>query len=207
MDSNLAAGMLFNLENQIQGTANAVLHAKTSENLENIKANLKFEINDGFLPKLGNTEFMVTKFNMNRKIKVSSLTNADLTREESMSSDIKGSCVLNNHKLENIVITTEQKSFASLIKGKYNIDKQNAVFNIYGKYDKQAPKGVRILFIPLNWIISFVLKDNEPMTIYQKELDKIPPIECENWQEKYFKIDVNGNLNTEQIDVKVKGLK
>lgn len=44
------------------------------------------------------------------------------------------------------------------------------------------------------------------MTIYQKELDKIPPIECENWQEKYFKIDVNGNLNTEQIDVKIKGL-
>lgn len=56
------------------------------------------------------------------------------------------------------------------------------------------------------WIISFVLKDNEPMTIYQKELDKIPPIECKNGQEKYFKIDVNGNLNTEQIDVKIKGL-
>ncbi len=45
--------------------------------------------------------------------------------------------------------------------------------------------------------------------MYQEELNKIPAIECEekSENEKYFKINVQGNLNTEQIKVDIKGIR
>ena len=206
IDSNIAAEMLFELKDQIQGIANATLQARTYNNLEDIKAAVFFEINDGFLPKLGNTEFMVSKFRMNKKIKISSLTNVDLTKAEALSSDIKGSFDFNNYKLENIVITSQHKSVASLINGSYDIKLQDAEVNVYGKYDKLAPRGVKILFIPLNWLIHFALRNDEPQKLYKSELDQIPEIEGQKKNEKYFKIKVKGNLNTEQINVDIKGL-
>ncbi len=183
-------------------------NAETFNNLERLKAKGQFEINDGFLPKLGNTEFMVKKFNMSKKVKISSLTNADLTSADTFRSDINGSLILDNYKLEDIEMTTRHKSFATLLQGSYNIRGQEADINIYGKYDRQAPKGVKILFLPLNWIINFALRNDESKAFYQKELNKIPSIECldKDKNERYFKINLKGNLNTEQIKVDIKAL-
>ncbi len=168
INSNLAARTLFGLENQVEGIACAKIHAETFNNLERLKAKGQFEINDGFLPKLGNTEFMVKKFNMSKKVKISSLTNADLTSADTFRSDINGSLILDNYKLEDIEMTTRHKSFATLLQGSYNIRGQEADINIYGKYDRQAPKGVKILFLPLNWIINFALRNDEAKAFYQK---------------------------------------
>ena len=205
IDSNMASEMLFNLKNQVQGIANASLRAKTFNNLEDIKAKLLFEIEDGFLPKLANKEFI---FKNNKKIKISSLTNADLTKAQALSSDIKGSFDFNNYKLENIIITSRQKSLAMLINGLYDIKQQNADINIYGKYDKQAPKGVKILFVPLDWIINFALRNDEAQSKYSDKLKDIPEIEYKKGikNQRYFKVDIKGNLNTDNVKVNIVGI-
>lgn len=96
----------------------------------------------------------------------------------------------------------------SLTQDSYDIRGQEAYVNIYGKYDRQVPEGVKILFLPLNWIINFALRNDEAKAFYQKKLNKIPSIECldKDKNERYFKVNVKGNLNTEQIKVDIKAL-
>jgi len=208
IDSNIAAEKLFKLTNQIQGIAKAKLHVHTYNNLQDICAKVDFEMDDGFLPQFGSTEFMLGKANKKRKVNVYDLTNIDFTSAETLNSDIKGSFELHNYDLENINITSRQKFMALYIKGKYNIQKQDAEMNIYGKYDKDAPKGIKILFVPLNWILKLVLRPEDSMEIYKNELAKIPPIHSKKCRFQYFRVKVKGNLNnTDDMQIILKRIK
>ena len=208
INSNIAAEKLFNLTNQIQGIARAKLHVKTLNNLQEIFADVDFAMEDGFLPQLGSMEFMLGKANKKRRVSMYDLTNLDFTNVEKLNSDIKGSFRLHNYDLENINITSHQKFMSLYINGNYNMLLQDAEMNIYGKYDQEAPKGIRILFVPLNWILKLVLRPEESMEIYQKELAKIPPIETKQGSCRYFRVKIKGNLNnTDDIQVILKRIK
>lgn len=202
IDSNIAAEKLFNLKNQIQGIAQAKLHLQTQDNLQEVLAHIDFEMEEGFLPQLGSTEFMLGKANKKRKISMYDLTNIDFTRKDALNSDIRGSFDLNNQYLENINITSQQKFMSLYINGQYNIIQQDAEMNIFGKYDKEAPKGIRVLFLPLSWVLKFVLRPEESMEIYKNELAKIPPIETKKCKFQYFRVNLKGNLNNPE-DIKI----
>ena len=61
---------------------------------------------------------------------------------------------------------------------------------------------------PLNWILKLVLRPEESMEIYQKELAKIPPIETKQGSCRYFRVKIKGNLNnTDDIQVILKRIK
>lgn len=208
IDSNIAAEELFNLTNQIQGTARAKLHVHTYNNLQDICAFVNFEMDDGFLPQLGSTEFMLGKTNKKRKVNMYNLTNIDFSSAESLNSDIKGSFELHNYDLENIVITSKQKFMGLYINGKYNIHSQEADLKVFGKYDKDAPKGIKILFVPLNWVLKLVLRPENSIDIYKEQLAKIPPIEAKKCRFQYFRVSVKGNLNdTDNMKIILKRIK
>ena len=206
IDSNYVADIMFNLKNQIEGIANAKLHVDTKNKLNDVKAQAEFSILNGYLPQLGNQEVMFKNFKKGKSFKISELTNINFSAKESLSADIKGQFKLNNEMLEDINITTHQNRFASYINGRYNIVQQDADLNIYGKYD--TPKGYKILFMPLDWILEFVFRKEEQLSLYQNEIKKIPDIISKKRNnEKFFRVKINGNLNTKQIDVDIKGLK
>ena len=114
IDSNTATEMLFNLPEQVNGTANAILHLNTAKNLQEIKACACFQIKEGFLPHLGSTEFMLKN---SKKIKIADLTNADLTSKKALQSNIKGSFYVDNSKLKDINLTSQQKFLSLFIEG------------------------------------------------------------------------------------------
>ena len=94
-----------------------------------------------------------------------------------------------------------------MVEGDYDIKEQYADLNLYGKYDKEASKGVKIVSIPLNWILNFLFRNNEMKSAYQEKINKIPSIDNSKKEyEKYFKVNIQGNLNTDQIKVDIKGI-
>lgn len=204
IDSNTVADILFNLPNEVEGTANATLHIDTRRKLDDIKAKGNFSIDNGFLPKLGSTEFMIKN---NKKIKVADLVNIDFSRKKAFESDIKGSFVMDNSLLRDIKLTSRQKYLSMLITGEYEIKRQHAKMHLFGKYNEEAPKGVKILFVPLNFILKVVFRPENSMDIYRNELRQIPAIEAEQENEKYFRVKLNGNLNKDKVDVEIKGIK
>ena len=203
IDSNTAADILFNLPREVEGTANATLHIDTKRKLDDIKAKGKFSIDNGFLPKLGSTEFMIKN---NKKIKVADLVNIDFSKKKALESDIKGSFVMDNTLLKDIKLTSRQKYLSMLITGEYEMKRQHAMMHLFGKYNKEAPKGVKIFFVPLNFILKVVFRPENSMNIYRNELKQIPPIETEKANEKYFRVKLEGNLNKENVDVEIKGI-
>lgn len=207
VNSNEAAILLFDLPNQINGLAQATLHVQTFNKFQDLYAKGNFKVDDGFLPSLGDTEFMLGRKGKKHKLRVSNLTNIDFSHKDALSSDLKGSFELYNYNLKNINITSQQSFMSLFINGDYNILTSDAVINIYGKYDMDAPKGIKVLFVPLNWILKLVLRPEDSREIYKTCLEKIPPVsgKPERWQ--YFRVNANGNLKTNDVNVVLKRIK
>ena len=210
IDSNIVADTAFGLSNQISGLASANLHAKTTNKLENISGNASFSIKQGYLPKLGSTEFIISKskkFKKPLRIKLSDIINVNISKAEALASDINGSFSLSDFDMQDINLTSQQKYLSLYIEGDYNVEKQDANLQLFGKYNKIAPKGVKVLFIPLDWILKFAFRPEESKAFYQQKLDKIPSINANKDEEQNFRVKFDGNINTNNINVELKAIK
>ena len=210
IDSNIVADTAFGLSNQISGLASANLHAKTTNKLENIAGNASFSIKQGYLPKLGSTEFIISKskkFKKPLRIKLSDIINVNISKAEALASDINGSFSLSDFDMQDINLTSQQKYLSLYIEGDYNVEKQDANLQLFGKYNKIAPKGVKVLFIPLDWILKFAFRPEESKAFYQQKLDKIPSINANKDEEQNFRVKFDGNINTNNINVELKAIK
>lgn len=203
IDSNSVADVLFNLKGQIQGVANATLKVKTKNKLQHISAHGEFKLDNGFLPKLGSTEFMIMN---NKKVKVSDLVNIDFSKKKALESDIKGSFDLNDSLLKNIKITSQQSFLSLFINGQYDIDKQFADVSLFGKYNKEAPKGVKILFVPLEIILKVIFRPENSYEKYKKEIAQIPMLKTCEANQKLFRVKLKGDLSKDKVDVQIKGI-
>ena len=210
IDSNIVADSIFNLPGQIHGIAGAKIHAQTKNKLDEIKAHAQFSIKDGYLLKLGSTEFIIKKSKKIKKpikIRLQDIINVDISKTKALSSDIEGNFDINNYKLENVCITSKQKYMSMLIEGEYNIEDEYADLNLWGKYNKNAQKGVRILFIPLSWIVNIIFRPEQTKHLYLDKLDKIPEIQAREEEEKYFRVKLNGDLNKNNVNVELRTIK
>ena len=209
IDSNEVATMVFNLPGQIEGIASAKLHAKIKSNFDEIKANASFAIKNGFLPKIGSTEFIIKRANKSKKplkVRLSDIINIDLSKSTALKSDLCGTLNIHNSELKDVEIYTKQKYLSLFIEGNYNIEKENARIKMWGKYNKNAQKRIKILFIPLSVIMKIIFKPEPTMHIYKKQLNKIPCIQATENETEFFRVKILGNLNNNDLKVDLKSI-
>ncbi len=209
IDSNIVSDVIFNLPNQIQGIADASLNAKFKNGFDDIKAKASFSIRNGYLPQLGSTEFMIKKSRMIKKtikFKVSDVVNIDIKNMKALSSNLKGKFDIDNYELKNVKITSSQKYLSMLIEGSYNIKQENGELNLWGKYNKEEVRRVKILFVPLGWILKFTFKPENTYEIYKQKLKEVPKIEAAKDEENAFRVKVKGDLNKRDIFVELKSI-
>lgn len=209
IDSNCVATMVFKLPDQIKGTAGAKLQAKINTENQDIKAKASFSIKEGYLPKIGSTEFIIKLSNKNKslKIKLSDIINIDISRAKAFASDIQGSFDMDNWTLKNIELFSKQKYLSLFIEGNYNIEDEDSDLRMWGKYNKTARNKVKILFIPLSVIMKIVFKEEKTMHMYQNKIKKIPYIDAQNNEIEFFRVEIRGNLNNNNVKVELKSLK
>ncbi len=211
IDSGVVADVIFELPGQIEGIANASLTANTRNGFDDVKASVDFSVENGFLPKLGSTEFMIKKSKLVKrpfKVKVSDIVNIDVKNMKALSSNLKGHFSLDNQKIENAKISSSQKYFALLIEGNYDIDNEQANLNIFGKYNQDKISRVKILFVPLSFILKVILRTENPTNEYQTKLSEVPPVEInENEKESAFRVKIDGNINNNDVKVEMKRIK
>ncbi len=192
IDSSIIADKFFNLKNQIRGYANAELHSKTGKNWENWDAYAKFDIQDGALPGLEDMKFSVDK-NSNKKVKVSDYVKFNTKRRGSAKSHITGFFRCDDIFIRDIDIRTQHEFASTYIKGFYNYIIEQGNLDIYGKYDNSAIKRIKVVHIPLNWLINALIPTERKRSEIQADLDKIPPIGVDDNQAKYFRINLKAN--------------
>ena len=196
INSNKVAEMTLNLKGQIEGIANAKVNIDAKDMFKFLNAHCIFDIKEGFLPKLGDTEFMIK----NSKYKLSQITNIDLTQKDLMKDDIKGSFDVNNTEIKNINITTWHELSAMYLEGNYEMEKQCADLQLFWKYSKDAPKGVRIFGIPLSLILKVVFRPENSKEEYKSKLSKIPDTNSDEKNTNYYRIQFKGDINNNNND-------
>lgn len=204
IDSNIVADTVFNLKNQISGVASASLHATTFNKLNDISANASFSIDDGYLPKLGESE--ITLFN-EFKLKISDIVKINKENAKAFASDIKGEFYIRNYDMKNINLTSKQKYLSLFVEGDYNINNQYADLSLFGKYNSEMQKKVKIFFIPLSWLTKLFLREENSKEIYKEKLDKVPEISSDLLSEQAFRIKLDGNINNDDFDIQLKRIK
>ncbi len=80
INSNKAAEITLNLQNQIEGIANAKVDLDAKDMFRFFDTHCNFEVKEGFLPKLGDKEFTIK----NSKYKLSEILNIDLSQKDLM---------------------------------------------------------------------------------------------------------------------------
>ncbi len=209
IDSNTVADVMFDLPNQIEGKANATLHAETTNSFDKVKAYATFSLVEGYLPKIGSTEFILKKsknFRRPLKFKLSDIINIDIKNMKALSSNLNGSFCFDNDSIYNAKITSSQKYLSLLVEGDYNFDSQQADLSLFGKYNNQEMGKVKILFVPLSWIFKFVFKPENTIDLYKNKLKEVPPIVAEPQEQSAFRVKINGNLNKNDVKVELKSI-
>ncbi len=209
IDSNIVADVVFDLPHQIEGIANATLLAETKNGIDDIKAYANFSINKGYLPIIGNINFLAKKsiFNHSLAFKLSDMLHIDVKNLKDLSSNIQGSFYLDNSNIKEAKITSSQKYLAMLIEGDYNLDTQKCDIQLLGKYNNKQINRVKVFFIPLSWIVRFVFKPENSLFSYSNKLKEVPSISALNEETTAFKIKMNGNLNKKDLNIEMKRLK
>ena len=217
IDSNEVATKIFNLPNQFEGNGYASLHLKTKNKLNDIHAHATFAITDGFLPKLGSQEFI---FNRPTKLKkvlfwvhkpisftLSKITNIDFSKPNVFYSNLRGTFIINNSDVEHVKIFSQSDYLSMFIEGKYNIDSQIGDLCIWGKHNKIAEKKIKIFRIPLSMLYRLIFRSEHTKDIYQDKIKMIPEIKAKPSEMSIFKVNIDGDLNSNNLNVKMKNLK
>ena len=203
IDSNKVAEMSLNLKDQVEGIAKAKVNLNAKDMFKFLDAHCDFEIKEGFLPKLGDKEFMIE----NSKYKLADIVNIDLTQKDVMQDDIKGTFDVHNTELKNVNITTWHELSAIFIEGSYEMEKQYADFQIFWHYSKDAPKGVRIFGIPFSLILKVVFRPEHSKKLYESKLQQIPEIKDNDKNSNYYRIRVNGDINNNKVNLELKEIR
>ena len=202
INSDVVADTVFNLKGQIKGIANASLHAQTRNKLEYIKAEGAFWVEQGYLPKLGSTSFMLK----DRKFQLSDIVNIDIKNMKALSSNISGKFVVDNEMFKDVQIKSQQKYLSLFVEGDYNMSSQYADVNLFGKYNNSQISRVKILFVPLSWLVKIIFRPEKSMVKYKEKLNKVPKIEADSKEQKAFRVKVQGDLNNNDVKVELKSI-
>ena len=200
INSNKAANMMLNLQDQIEGTANAKVNLFARDMFEYLDAHCWFEVKEGFLPKLGDAEFTVN----NSKYKLSKIINYDLTQKDEMKFDIKGVFDVHDTEIKNVDITSYSYDSAMYLEGNYEMEKQYADLQLFWKYSKESPKGIRIFHIPLSFILKVVFRPEHSMSTYEKQFAKVPAIDADKRNTNHYRVHLKGDINNNKVDLILK---
>ncbi len=203
INSNRVAEMTLNLKDQIEGIAQAKVELDAKDMFRFLDAHCMFEVKEGFLPKLGDKEFMIK----DSKYKISQITNFDLTQKDMMKDDIKGSFDVHNTEIRNINLTTWHELSAVFLEGSYEMEKQYADLQLFWHYSKDAPKGIRIFGIPLRLILKVVFRPEHSKELYQSKLSQIPKIKADDKNSTYYRLQLKGDINNNKTTLTLKEIR
>ena len=212
IDANSFAQIFLNLKNQIYGNLDGVVDFSTTgvtpnQRLENLNAQITFDIRDGKMPKLGSLEYLLRAANLVKSgitgFTINNMINLLVPVKTGNFMIINGDIDIENGIAKNIEIMSKGKNLSLYITGTADIIKQNAQMVVLGKLTKKlstilGPIGNTSLNTLFNFIPGVSIDEQGGDII--KELSKIPVLELsDNNEYRFFKATIDGDLNSEEF--------
>ncbi len=208
-EANLLSDEFLKLPNQIYGKmdGSAKLSAKnlnTPEGIKNVKSVVDFSINNGKMPKLGSLEYLLRAGNLIKSgilgLSLNNLIQVLTPYKTGEFEKISGKLEISEGEVKNLEIFSQGKNLSLYLVGSYNILENFSDIKIYGKLSQSISNTLGALGnASLKQFIDTITpkkKDNKNEELVKK-LNKIPPIEIENPEPRYFRVNVSGDINKE----------
>ncbi len=209
-NSNTLTKEFLNLSDQIFGKINGSIilsgkHLNTPEAIKNINSKVEFSVNNGKMPKLGSLEYLLRAGNLIKNgilgLSLNNLIQVLTPYKTGEFEKITGTLSIDNGEIENLEIMSQGKNLSMYLAGNYSILENYADIKIYGKLSQNISNALGALGnASLSQFINSITsrKNKSEMNAELKEnINKIPAIEIENPEPRYFKVKVLGDINKE----------
>ena len=156
------------------------------------------------MPKLGSLEYLLRAGNLFKNgilgLSLNNIIEVLTPYKTGEFEKISGNLTVNNAEIEKLNILSQGKNLSLYLDGYYSILDNFADIKIYGKLSQNISNALGALGnASINQVISAISnskKDKNKADIeLQENLDKIPSIETQNPEPRYFKAKVLGDIN------------
>ncbi len=198
VNSDVMASAVLGLPREISGKARGLIEIYTDETLK-LNGDIKFEIKDGTIEKVGYVEYLLKAASLFRNplAMISPTTIGDLVtipngEFESISGELK---IVNNVVLP-LQIRSSANTLATYIVGKYNLENNDATLRIYTKFsDKDTGFAGFLRNISLNSIANRISTSGRTdANYYASELVQIPKLKTGEDNAQIFLTKVDGDV-------------
>ena len=208
--ANTLTKEFLNLSDQIFGKINGSIslsgkNLNTPEAIKNINSKVEFSINNGKMPKLGSLEYLLRAGNLIKNgimgLSLNNLIQVLTPYKTGEFEKIAGSLYIDKGEIENLEIMSQGKNLSLYLNGSYSILENYADIKIYGKLSQNISNALGAIGnASLNQFINTITSRKNKTGLSeqtQENINKIPSIEIENPEPRYFKVKVMGDINKE----------
>ena len=208
-EANTLSGQFLNLQNQIfgriKGTAKVSAKAiDAPDNIKDLKSEIDFAIENGKMPKLGSLEHLLRAGNLIKNglfgLSLNNIIQVLTPYKTGEFEKISGNLQIKDAKVQNLEIYSKGKNLSLFLEGEYDILENFANIRIYGKLSQSISSALgKVGNASLNQFFNAIsdIAKSEKKKHDEQQLLKIPSIENEEQQPRYFKVKVLGDINKE----------
>ncbi len=198
VNSDLMSTTILNLPREISGKARGLIELNTDDSFK-LNGQIKFEVNDGQIPKIGLVEYLMKFVSVFRNpvVMISPSTFSDMVNIPDGTFDrIYGELYLKDNVVNRMKIESTSPLLASLIVGRYNLENSDASLRIYTKFsNKQKGVGSILRNISLNSLANKIsLSSKTDTNYYAAELKMLPDIDADDKDCQVFLTTVEGDV-------------
>lgn len=198
VNSDLMSTTILNLPREISGKARGLIELNTDDSLK-LNGQIKFEVNNGQIPKIGLVEYLMKFVSVFRNpvVMISPSTFSDMINIPDGTFDrIYGELYLKDNVVNRMKIESTSPLLASLIVGRYNLENSDASLRIYTKFsNKQKGVGSLLRNISLNSLANKIsLSSKTDSNYYAAELNMLPEIDADEKDCQVFLTTVDGDV-------------
>ncbi|MCM1009714.1 MAG: AsmA-like C-terminal region-containing protein [Fusobacterium sp.] len=198
VDSDIFSTALLNLSKEISGKASGLIEL-TSDASMKLNGSIKFLVNNGTIGKIGLVEYLmkVASIFRNPVVMISPTTIMDLVNiPEGKFDRIYGELTMKDNVIERMNIESSSPTLSALIRGRYDLEKQDASLRIYTRFSN-SHKGIAGFFrnFSLNALANKVkLNGRNDANYYASELADLPEIDAKEEDTQVFLTQVEGDV-------------
>ena len=198
VDSEVMASAILGLPREISGKARGLIEIYADKSLK-LNGNIKFDIKDGTIEKVGYVEYLLKAASLFRNpvAMISPTTLGDLvTIPDGNFELISGELKLVNNVILPMQIQSSADTLATYIVGKYDLETNDAALRIYTKFsDKDNGFAGFLRKISLNSIANRIsTSGRSDANYYASELEKIPTLKTGEENAQVFLTKVDGDV-------------
>lgn len=198
VNSDLMSTTILNLPREISGKARGLIELNTDDSMK-LNGQIKFDVKDGQIPKIGLVEYLMKFVSVFRNpvVMISPSIFADMVNiPEGTFEKIYGELYLKDNVVNRMKIESISPQLSCLIIGRYNLENSDASLRIYTKFsNKNKGFGGVLRNLSLNSLANKISNSSKTdSNYYAAELKMLPPIEADEKDCQVFLTTVDGDI-------------